>query len=104
MILIFEVAKSSKVSTHILPEANEEETTKLIAKLDIGTSESVAQKRLNKISESIARITRLKPDNVQCQYLEFTHRGFQCKVCYNAQMEFMFVFDGKDSRNNSFRR
>ena len=36
--------------------------------------------KLDVISEAVARVAGLRPDTVQCQHLQLTHRGARCKV------------------------
>ena len=90
MTLYFEPKKGqensrSKSRENVLDTTEEDETdetTELIQKnIDLGISEKETQAKLNLIADCVARVARLERDNVQCQYVLFSHRGFQCKVC-----------------------
>ena len=55
-----------------------EETT---TAMDLGIDESVANRKLSKISDVVGRVTEVEKENVQCRYVQFTYHGFKCQVC-----------------------
>ena len=46
--------------------------------------EQEANCKLYKVSKVIARITKIQPDAVSCQYIQKTDTGFQLTVCRNC--------------------